>query len=441
MLQRWAISGTTSSSTTLYVLLPIVVVIALAFVALGMPQTLQGSVEATTLEGAKQTIALGPVASQEAIKQLGTNGGGFFNANAAHPFENPSAWSNYPVDLCDACWSRPRLPFMFGRMVGDERQGGALFIAMFLFLIVGTGIVYWAEASGNPIMAALGVDPAMGNMEGKEVRFGLAMSALFAVVTTGLSCGAVNAMHSSLTPLGGLVPMFLIQLGEVAPGGVGSGLYGMLVIAVLTVFIAGLMVGRTPDYLGKKIEAKEMKLAILALLILPLVILGFSAISAMIPVGLSSLANAGPHGLSEILYAYSSAAGNNGSAFAGLNANTPWYNTTLGIAMFLGRFAYIVPMMAIAGSLAAKTRSPGSAREASRPMGRCSSALLVRRDPHPWRAAILPGPRPRSHRRALPDARRQDLLIGDCKMSQECAKPGICFDAAILGPRGARMPS
>ena len=225
---------------------------------------------------------------------------------------------------------------------------------------MGTGIVYWAEASGNPIMAALGVDPAMGNMEGKEVRFGLAMSALFAVVTTGLSCGAVNAMHSSLTPIGGLVPMFLIQLGEVLPGGVGSGLYGMLVIAVLTVFIAGLMVGRTPDYLGKKIEAREMKLTILALLILPLVILGFSAIAAMIPVGLSSLANAGPHGLSEILYAYSSAAGNNGSAFAGLNANTPWYNTTLGIAMFLGRFAYIVPMMAIAGSLAAKTRVPAS---------------------------------------------------------------------------------
>jgi K+-transporting ATPase ATPase A chain len=232
---------------------------------------------------------------------------------------------------------------------------------MFLFIIVGTGIVYWAEASGNPIIRALGIDPSQGNMEGKEVRFGLAMTALFAVATTGLSCGAVNAMHSSLTPLGGLIPLFFIQLGEVLPGGVGSGLYGILVIAVITVFIAGLMVGRTPDYLGKKIEAREMKLAMLALLVLPFVILGFTAISAMIPNALSSLANAGPHGLSEILYAYSSAAGNNGSAFAGLNANTDWYNTTLGITMFLGRFAYIVPMMAIAGSLAAKTKIPASA--------------------------------------------------------------------------------
>jgi K+-transporting ATPase ATPase A chain len=253
------------------------------------------------------------------------------------------------------------MPFMFGRMVGDERQGRALFITMFLFIIVGTGIVYWAETSGNPIITALGIDPSQGNMEGKEIRFGQAMTALFVVATTGLSCGAVNAMHASLTPLGGLVPLFNIQLGEVLPGGVGSGLYGILVIAVLTVFIAGLMVGRTPDYLGKKIESREMKLAMLALLILPLVILGFSAVSAMIPVGLSSLANAGPHGLSEILYAYSSAAGNNGSAFAGLNANTDWYNTTLGISMFLGRFAYIVPMMAIAGSLAAKTKIPASA--------------------------------------------------------------------------------
>jgi K+-transporting ATPase ATPase A chain len=232
---------------------------------------------------------------------------------------------------------------------------------MLLFLVVGTAVVYWQEAAGNPILAQLGLDPAQGNMEGKEVRFGQALTALFVVATTGLSCGAVNAMHSSLTPLGGLVPMFFIQLGEILPGGVGSGLYGILVIAVITVFIAGLMVGRTPDYLGKKIEAREMKLAMLALLILPLAILGFSAIAAMIPVGLASLANAGPHGLSEILYAYSSAAGNNGSAFAGLNGNTPWYNTTLAIGMFLGRFFYIVPMMAIAGSLAAKTKVPVSA--------------------------------------------------------------------------------
>lgn len=345
--------------TTLYVLLPISIIIALAFVALGMPQTLAGHIDATTLQGTQQAIALGPVASQEAIKQLGTNGGGFFNANAAHPFENPSQWSNM-LSIFAMLLISAALPFMFGRMVGDGRQGRALFIAMFVFLVAGVAIVYWAETAGNPLMTALGVDPAMGSMEGKELRFGQALTALFVVVTTGLSCGAVNAMHSSLTPLGGLVPLALIQLGEVAPGGVGSGLYGMLIMAVLTVFIAGLMVGRTPDYLGKKIEVREMKLVMMALLILPLVILGFSAVSAMTPIGLSSLANAGPHGLSEILYAYSSGAGNNGSAFAGLNANTLWYNTTLGITMFLGRFAFIVPMMAVAGSLGAKTRIPAS---------------------------------------------------------------------------------
>jgi K+-transporting ATPase ATPase A chain len=346
--------------STLYVLLPLAIVVAILFLAMGVPQTLLGSLDATTLEGAKQTIALGPIASQEAIKQLGTNGGGFLNANSAHPFENPSAWSDY-LAIFSMLVVSAAMPIMFGRMVGDGRQGRALLITMLLFIILGTGIVYWAEANGNPIMQALGVDPSQGNMEGKEMRFGLAMTALFAVATTGLSCGAVNAMHSSLTPLGGLIPMFMIQLGEILPGGVGSGLYGILVIAVLTVFIAGLMVGRTPDYLGKKIEAREMKLAMLALLILPLVILAFSAVSAMLPVALASLANAGPHGLSEILYAYSSAAGNNGSALAGLNANTPWFNTTLGIAMFLGRFAYIVPMMAIAGSLAAKQKIPASA--------------------------------------------------------------------------------
>ena len=348
------------TKATLYILLPLSIVVAFCFLALGIPQTLLGSVEATTLEGVKQVIALGPIASQEAIKQLGTNGGGFLNANSAHPFENPSAWSDY-LSIFSMLVVSAAMPIMFGRMVGDGRQGRALLITMLLFIIVGTGIVYWAEASGNPIMQALGVDPAQGNMEGKEMRFGLALTALFVVATTGLSCGAVNAMHASLTPLGGLVPLFMIQLGEILPGGVGSGLYGMLVIAVVTVFIAGLMVGRTPDYLGKKIEAREMKLAMLALLILPLVILGFSAVSAMLPTALASLANAGPHGLTEILYAYSSAAGNNGSAFAGLNANTPWFNTTMGIAMFLGRFAYIVPMMAIAGSLAAKQKIPASA--------------------------------------------------------------------------------
>ena len=345
--------------STLYVLLPLSIIVAVAYMALGIPQTLQGSVIATTLEGAQQTISFGPMASQEAIKQLGTNGGGFLNANSAHPFENPSAWSNY-LSIFAMLVVSGAMPFMFGNMVGDKRQGRALFITMGLFIVVGTAIVYWAETSGNPIIQALGVDPTLGNMEGKELRFGQAMTALFVVATTGLSCGAVNAMHASLTPLGGLVPLFMIQLGEVLPGGVGSGLYGILVIAVLTVFIAGLMVGRTPDYLGKKIEAKEMKLAMLALLILPLVILGFSAVSAMLPTALSSLANAGPHGLTEILYAYSSAAGNNGSAFAGLNANTDWYNITLGISMFLGRFAYIVPMLAIAGSLAAKTKIPPS---------------------------------------------------------------------------------
>ena len=345
--------------STIYILLPLSIVVAIAYMALGIPQTLRGSMDALTLEGAKQTIAYGPMASQEAIKQLGTNGGGFLNANSAHPFENPSAWSNY-LSIFAMLVVSAAMPFMFGNMVGDKRQGRALLITMGLFIVVGTAIVYWAETSGNPIIQALGVDPSLGNMEGKELRFGQAMTALFVVATTGLSCGAINAMHASLTPLGGLVPLFMIQLGEVLPGGVGSGLYGILVIAVLTVFIAGLMVGRTPDYLGKKIEAKEMKLAMLALLILPLVILGFSAVSAMLPAALSNLANAGPHGLTEILYAYSSAAGNNGSAFAGLNANTNWFNTTLGISMFLGRFAYIVPMMAIAGSLAAKTKVPAS---------------------------------------------------------------------------------
>lgn len=348
--------------STLYVLLPLSILVAVTFLLLGVPQTLQGSVEATTLEGAKQTIALGPVASQEAIKQLGTNGGGFFNANAAHPFENPNAWSNM-LSIWAMLVVSAALPITFGQLVGDGRQGRALLITMGLFLIAGVAIVYGAETSGNPLLAKLGVDGSAGNLEGKEIRFGQAMSALYIVATTGLSCGAVNAMHDSLTPLGGLVPLFMIQLGEILPGGLGSGLYGILVIAVLTVFVAGLMVGRTPEYLGKKIEAREMKLAIFALLVLPFMILGFTAISAMLPAAVSSLNNAGPHGLSELLYAYSSAAGNNGSAFAGLNANTPWFNTTLGIAMLLGRFAYIVPVMAMAGSLAAKTKvaaSPGT---------------------------------------------------------------------------------
>ena len=344
----------------LYVLLPLSIVLALAFILTGVPQTLSGRIEATTLEGARQTIALGPVASQEAIKQLGTNGGGFFNANAAHPFENPNAWSN-ALSIWSMLLISTALTFTFGHMVGDRRQGMALLVAMYALLIGATAVVYWAETSGNPLLATAGVDIAAGNLEGKEIRFGQALSALYVAATTGLSCGAVNTMHNSLMPLGGLMPLFLIQLGEILPGGVGSGLYGMIVMAALSVFIAGLMVGRTPEYLGKKIEAREMRLAMLAVLVLPLAILGFSSAAAMMPAALEAVANAGPRGLTEILYAYSSATGNNGSAFAGLSANTPWYNTTLGIAMLLGRFAYVVPVMAIAGALAAKKKVPVSA--------------------------------------------------------------------------------
>jgi K+-transporting ATPase ATPase A chain len=345
---------------TLYVLLPLAIVVALAFVAMGLPQTLDASVTATTLEGANQVISLGPVASQEAIKQLGTNGGGFFNVNAAHPFENPTAWSNY-LNIFAMLAISSALVYTFGQMVGNRRQGWALISAMAILLIAGVAVTYWAEAQGNTILRAIGVDPALGNMEGKEVRFGQAMTALYAAVTTGLSDGGVNGMHGSFTGLGAMVPMFLIQLGEVLPGGVGSGLYGMLVFALLSVFVAGLMVGRTPEFLGKKIEGREMKFAMLAVLILPLVILGFTAVSAMLPFAVASVGTAGPHGLSEILYAYTSATGNNGSAFGGLTGNTVWYNTTLGIAMLLGRFAYVVPVMAIAGSLAAKVKSPASA--------------------------------------------------------------------------------
>ncbi|KQV43803.1 MULTISPECIES: potassium-transporting ATPase subunit KdpA [unclassified Rhizobium] len=345
---------------TLFVLLPMAIVVALASVAMGLPQTLAPSVTATTLEGAQQVISLGPVASQEAIKQLGTNGGGFFNVNAAHPFENPTAFANY-LNIFAMLSISAAMVYAFGQMVGSRRQGWALLAAMAVLLISGVAVVYWAEAQGNPILTALGVDPALGNMEGKEVRFGQAMTALYAAVTTGLSDGGVNGMHGSFTGLGGLVPMFLIQLGEVLPGGVGSGLYGMLVFALLSVFVAGLMVGRTPEFLGKKIEGREMKYAMLAVLILPLVILGFTAVSAMLPFAVASIGTSGPHGFSEILYAYTSAAGNNGSAFGGLSGNTVWYNTTLGIAMLLGRFAYVVPVMAMAGSLARKVKSPASA--------------------------------------------------------------------------------
>ncbi len=344
---------------TLYVLLPLAVVVALAFVAMGLPQTMDASVTATTLEGSQQVISLGPVASQEAIKQLGTNGGGYFNANAAHPFENPTAIANY-LNIFAMLSISAAFIYTFGQMVGSRRQGWVLLSAMAVLLSAGVATVYWAESAGNPILTSIGVDAAQGNMEGKEVRFGQAMTALYAAVTTGLSDGGVNGMHGSFTGLGGLAPMFLIQLGEVLPGGVGSGLYGMIVFALLSVFVAGLMVGRTPEFLGKKIEGREMKYAMLAVLILPTVILGFTAISAILPSAVASIGTAGPHGLSEILYAFTSAAGNNGSAFGGLSGNTTWYNTTLGISMLLGRFAYVVPVMAIAGSLAAKVRVPAS---------------------------------------------------------------------------------
>ena len=333
--------------------------VALAFVALGVPQTLAGSVDATTLEGAKQVLSLGPVASQEAIKQLGTNGGGFFNANSAHPFENPGAWTNI-IQI----WALLLIPvasvIAFGRAVGDIRQGRAILAAMGVLLILGIGAVYWAETSGNPMLASLGADPAGGNLEGKELRFGQAMTALFTAATTGTGTGAVVATHDSLTPLGGLAPMFNILAGCIWPGGVGAGLYGFLVVAIVAVFVAGLMVGRTPEYLGKRIEAREMKLAMLAVLIYPLLVLGFSAAAVLTQTALDSRSNLGPHGLSEILYAYASTTANNGSAFGGLNGNTPWFNATLGVAMLLGRFAYAIPVLAIAGSLAAKRKAAAS---------------------------------------------------------------------------------
>jgi K+-transporting ATPase ATPase A chain len=346
--------------STLYVLLPLSIVVALALVALGVPQTLQGSIEATTLEGAKQTLAIGPVASQEAIKELGTNGGGFFNANAAHPYENPTALSNL-VQMVLIFALGAGLTNVFGRMVGDERQGWALLAAMGVMFIVGVAIAYWQEASVNPAMTALGVDSVGGNMEGKEVRFGPALSALFAVITTAASCGAVNAMHDSFMPLGGMVPLVNILLGEVIVGGVGAGLYGMLLFAVIAVFVAGLMVGRTPEYVGKKIEAREVKMTILAILCLPLALLFFLSVASVTEPGLAGLLNHGPHGFSEMMYAYTSAVGNNGSAFAGLSANSIFYNLTLGITMLVGRFAMIVPMIAVAGSLAAKRVVPASA--------------------------------------------------------------------------------
>ena len=345
--------------TTLYALLPISIVSALVLVWLGVPQNLGAYTDATTLEGAKQVIAQGPVASQEIIKELGTNGGGFFNANAAHPYENPNAVTNL-IELLAIFAIGAALTNVLGRMVKDERQGWAIFAAMGLLFLAGVTIAYWSESHGNPAMAAFSVDTAQstvqpgGNMEGKEVRFGPALSALWATVTTDTSCGAVNSMHDSYLPIGGAVPMVNMQLGEVIFGGVGSGLYGILAFAIVAMFVAGLMVGRTPEYLGKKLEAKEVKMTILALLSLPLSILGWTALAVVLPAGLAGIANAGPHGFSEILYAYTEGTGNNGSAFAGLSANTLFYNTTIAAAMLIGRFIFVIPMLAVAGSLAQK---------------------------------------------------------------------------------------
>ncbi len=351
---------------TLYILLPIAIVVGLFFVWQGMPQNLSAYTNVMTLEGVKQVIAQGPVASQEVIKMLGTNGGGFFNANSAHPFENPNALTNL-VQMVLIFSLGAALTNFFGRMVGDQRQGWAIFAVMGILFLAGVSVVYWAEAQPNPAYAGMHIDQiasavqAGGNMEGKEVRFGIAGSALFGTVTTDASCGAINAWFDSFMPLGGLIPMLNIQLGEIIFGGVGSGLYGMLLFVIVAMFVAGLMVGRTPEYLGKKLESKEVKMAMLAILVLPLSILGFSALAVVLPFGVSQLNNAGPHGYSEILYAYTSATGNNGSAFGGLTASTPFYDSTLAVAMFMGRFLMIVPMLAAAGSLAAKKIVPASA--------------------------------------------------------------------------------
>src|SRR5579862_8247700 len=362
---------------TVYVLLPISIIAALLFVSQGVVQNLHPYTDVTTVEGAKQTIAQGPVASQEAIKQLGTNGGGFFNANSAHPFENPTPLSNllqmFLIFVIPAA-----LTYTFGKMVGDTRQGWAIFAAFSVMFLIGVFACYHFEQAGNPILGNLGVQTAAtsgqsgGNMEGKETRFGIANSALFATVTTDASCGAVNSMHDSYTPIGGLVPIFNMMTGEVIFGGTGAGLYGILLYCILAVFIAGLMVGRTPEYLGKKIEQKEVKMAMIAMLVLAASILLFAGASSVVPFAAkgywnppgpaaANTNNPGAHGLSEILYAYSSATGNNGSAFAGINASTPWYNTTIGFAMLIGRFLMLLPLLAIAGSLAAKKQVPVSA--------------------------------------------------------------------------------
>jgi K+-transporting ATPase ATPase A chain len=343
---------------TLYVLIPLCIPYALFLVWQGIPQTLGPYVDATTLEGAKQTIAVGPVASQVAIKMLGTNGGGFFNANGAHPFENPTALSNF-VQMLSILAIGAAMTNVFGRMVGNERQGWAIFAAMGTLFVAGVIACYASEAAGTPLLDGLGLSG--GNIEGKEVRFGIMASALFTVVTTAASCGAVNAMLDSFTALGGMIPLINIELGEVIIGGVGAGLYGILLFVIIAIFVAGLMVGRTPEYVGKKIEAKEVKMAMLAILVLPLMFLGWTAVAAVVPSAVAVTGNRGPHGFSEILYLYTSSTGNNGSAFAGIGANTMFYNLTGAAAMLVGRFWMIIPAMAIAGSLAAKKKVPASA--------------------------------------------------------------------------------
>lgn len=345
---------------TLYLLLPLCAVFAVFLVSQGMVQNFDSYTQATTVEGATQSIAQGPMASQVAIKMLGTNGGGFMNANAAHPFENPGPLTNF-VQMLSIFAIGSGLTWYLGRMLRNQAHGWAVWAAMMVLFVGGVLVCANAEAIGNPIHTAMGVDALTGNMEGKEVRFGIFNSALFATTTTAASCGAVNSMHDSFTAIGGLVPLFMMELGEVVIGGVGAGLYGILVFVIIAVFIAGLMVGRTPEYAGKKIQAKEIKLAMLALLILTLSILGFTAWASVSDWGVAGLNNSGPHGLSEMLYAYSSATANNGSAFAGLTANTPWYNTTLGLAMLMGRFLMIIPILGIAGSMSAKKAVPASA--------------------------------------------------------------------------------
>jgi potassium-transporting ATPase potassium-binding subunit len=347
---------------TLYVLLPLSLVVALAFAALGVPQTLSASVEATTLEGTKQIMALGPVASQEAINLIGDNGGGLLNANSAHPFENPSVWSNMLQN-----WSQLVLPvalvFAFGRMVGDWRQGRTLVVTMTVIFVTALMVVYWSQAHGNPALTALGVDPSMGNMEGEDVRFGQAGTALFIDATTGTGTGASNVVLESAIPAAGLIAMFNLLLGCVSPGGVGAGLYSLLLLTFITAFLAALMIGRTPEYLGKKISTRDMQFALFALLVSPVLLLGLAGASTLIKTALDSVGAGGPHGLSEIFYAYASTVSDNGSAFAGLNANTPWYNVTTGLAMFFGRFAHAIPILAIAGSLAGRNKvspSPGT---------------------------------------------------------------------------------